>query len=56
MARLGLMILRMGLEVRNVGRVGVVTSGVVWHDEGWQPGGPETREGVMGKSPYAQTP
>lgn len=55
MARLGLMILRMGVEVRKVGRVGVVTSGVVWHDDKVQPG-PATREGVIGKSPYAQTP
>lgn len=55
MARLGLMILRIGVEVRKVGRVGVVTRGVVWHDDEPQPG-TETREGVIGKSPYAHTP
>ena len=50
MARLGLMILRIGVEVRKVGRVGVVTKGVVWHEDVLQPG-PEIREGVIGKSP-----
>jgi len=50
MARLGLITLRIGVEVSSAGRVGVVIMGVVWHDDELQPG-PETRDGVIGKSP-----
>lgn len=44
------MILRIGVEVSSAGRVGVVTIGVVWHDDELHPE-PEMREGVIGKSP-----